>query len=273
MSSFAARAGAWPDCSPRTALRAAPPKGHAPWGGPAACSPRTALRAAPPKGHAPWGGPAARFVAIALALLFSVVGATPAQAFCGFFVGKADAGLFNDASQVILVRRDNRTVISMANDYRGELTDFALVVPVPTVLERGQIRIGDRKLFERIDSYSAPRLAEYFDPDPCRVARSDALRMQAPLPASAGVARETRRDQALGVTVEASYTVGEYDIVILSGKAYAIVVAIAAFLWHFALFKTNGLVWALFLCTPLVPLIDRLWPAEKFEWRQRAQIA
>ena len=49
--------------------------------------------------------------------------------------------------------------------------------------------------------------------------------------------------------------------------AYAIVVAIAAFLWHFALFRPNGLVWALFFCTPLVPLMDRLWPAEKFEWR------
>ena len=49
--------------------------------------------------------------------------------------------------------------------------------------------------------------------------------------------------------------------------AYAIVVAIAAFLWHFALFKPNGLVWALFVCTPLVPLMDRLWPAQKFEWR------
>ena len=97
-------------------------------------------------------------VAIALALLFSLT-AAPAAAFCGFYVGKADASLFNEASQVIMVRRDNRTVISMANDYKGALTEFALVVPVPTVLERGQIRIGDRKLFERIDSYSAPRLA------------------------------------------------------------------------------------------------------------------
>lgn len=49
---------------------------------------------------------------------------------------------------------------------------------------------------------------------------------------------------------------------------YAIVVALAAFLWHYALFKTNGLVWALFFCTPLVPIIDRLWPAEKFAWRR-----
>ena len=54
--------------------------------------------------------------------------------------------------------------------------------------------------------------------------------------------------------------------------AYAIIVALGAFLWHFALFKPNGLVWALFFCTPLVPLFDRLWPAEKFEWRQPPQL-
>lgn len=155
-------------------------------------------------------------VVIVLALFF-LGGATPAHAFCGFYVGKADASLFNDASQVIMVRRDNRTVISMANDYRGELTDFALVVPVPTVLERSQIRIGDRRIFERIDAYSAPRLAEYFDPDPCVAFKKDALNLQGALSAPASVARDKRREQALGVTVEASYTVGEYDIVILSG--------------------------------------------------------
>jgi len=156
-------------------------------------------------------------VVIALAFFFLIL-SSPAQAFCGFYVGKADAGLFNDASQVIMVRRDNRTIISMANNYQGALTDFALVVPVPTVLERGQIRIGDRKLFERIDSYSAPRLAEYFDADPCRISKKDeGANLQAPR-AAGTISKESRRDQALGVTVEASYTVGEYDIVILSGK-------------------------------------------------------
>jgi len=151
----------------------------------------------------------------ALALFFGLAGS--AAAFCGFYVGKADASLFNDASQVIMVRRDNRTVISMANDYRGPLTEFALVVPVPTVLERGQIHIGERKIFERIDAYSAPRLAEYFDADPCRVMKLDALNMQRAVPAAAPAEARKARDQALGVTVEASYTVGEYDIVILSG--------------------------------------------------------
>jgi Na+-transporting NADH:ubiquinone oxidoreductase subunit NqrB len=49
--------------------------------------------------------------------------------------------------------------------------------------------------------------------------------------------------------------------------AYACLVAAVAFTWQFALFRTNALLWALFLCSPLVPLIDRVWPAPKFEWR------
>jgi hypothetical protein len=138
-----------------------------------------------------------------------------AEAFCGFFVGKADSTLYNKASQVILARDGERTVISMLNDYRGEPSEFALVVPVPQVLERGQIHIGDRRIFEHIDAFTAPRLAEYFDPDPCaRNEVANKLAMSRPMPAAAPAQR--RKDKALGVTVEARYTVGEYDIVILS---------------------------------------------------------
>jgi hypothetical protein len=156
------------------------------------------------------------FVALAL-LLFIAFGSTPASAFCGFYVGKADAKLFNEASQVILVRDGNRTVISMRNDFQGDLSEFALVVPVPVVLQKSQIHIGDPKTFERIDAYSAPRLAEYFDPNPCEVDRqrlkAGAMNQSAP----ASMAREElKKDKALGVTVEASYTIGEYDIAILS---------------------------------------------------------
>lgn len=52
-----------------------------------------------------------------------------------------------------------------------------------------------------------------------------------------------------------------------AGRAlHALAVAIVAFLWQFALFKPNGLLWALFLCVPLVPLIDRWLPAPRFAW-------
>jgi hypothetical protein len=143
---------------------------------------------------------------------------TPAAfAFCGFYVGKADTTLFNKASQVILVRDGDRTVMTMVNDFKGDLREFAVVIPVPTVLQRGQIHVGDKALVDHIDAYSAPRLVEYFDGDPCR---SGALQNAAPLAAVGGMAREAaaKTARALGVAIEAQYSVGEYDIVILSAQ-------------------------------------------------------
>ena len=48
---------------------------------------------------------------------------------------------------------------------------------------------------------------------------------------------------------------------------YAVLVAIVAAYWQYALFRPNAFVWALFLCTPLVPLLDRRWHAQRFSWR------
>ena len=105
------------------------------------------------------------FLTLALAALAAAAGS--AQAFCGFYVGKADASLFNDASKVVMVRDGDRTTINMLNDYQGDLKEFAMVAPVPVVLRKEDVKTPHRALFERIDAYSAPRLAEYFDPDPC----------------------------------------------------------------------------------------------------------
>jgi hypothetical protein len=152
--------------------------------------------------------------------LFLVLGPTGlAQAFCGFYVSKADSKLFNEASQVVLVRDGDKTVITMASDYRGQSDEFAMVIPVPTFIERGQIHIADPAAIAHLDAYSAPRLVEYFDADPCAppVKYSLMARMSA-LPESKSV---RSRDKALGVTVEAAYTVGEYDILILAAKESA----------------------------------------------------
>lgn len=51
---------------------------------------------------------------------------------------------------------------------------------------------------------------------------------------------------------------------------YAALVAALAFGWQFVLFQPHGLVWALFIATPLVPLLDRLLPASKHAWRSGA---
>jgi hypothetical protein len=141
-----------------------------------------------------------------------------AHSFCGFYVAGGDSKLFNKASQVVLARSGDRTVMTMASDYQGALKEFALVVPVPAVLEKGQIHVAEPGLVEQLDAYSAPRLVEYFDPDPCMEAeRMMAKQSVARAPvANLGIAGGARDE--LGVRVEAKYTVGEYDIVILSAS-------------------------------------------------------
>jgi Na+-transporting NADH:ubiquinone oxidoreductase subunit NqrB len=47
---------------------------------------------------------------------------------------------------------------------------------------------------------------------------------------------------------------------------YAIAVAALAFVWQFVWFKPSALLWSLFLCAPLVPVFDRIWPGLKPEW-------
>ena len=97
-----------------------------------------------------------------------------ANAFCGFYVAGGDAKLFNEASKVVMVRDRDRTVITMANDFQGDVKEFAMVIPAPTAtMESG-------------------------------TSNTDVERR--------------RGADALGVKIEAEYTVGEYDIVILSAK-------------------------------------------------------
>ena len=140
-----------------------------------------------------------------------------ASAFCGFYVGKADTKLFNKASEVVMARHDNKTVITMANDFKGDVKEFAMVVPVPTVLEKDQIHVGDPAVLKHLADYSAPRLVEYFDPNPCQMLYPESRAMDM-MAKSAEAPARLEQKKALGVTVEAQYQVGEYDILILSAK-------------------------------------------------------
>jgi len=137
--------------------------------------------------------------------------------FCGFYVSKADTKLFNRASQVVLVRDGDRTVMTMANDFEGEPKEFAVVIPVPTFLKREQIHVGEQALVDHLDAYSAPRLVEYFDSNPCERLEYRMMDKLA-MPAAKSSVAEQQRANAQGVTIEAQYTVGEYDIVILSAQ-------------------------------------------------------
>ncbi len=156
------------------------------------------------------------FTVLLISFLSLICFVPNAIAFCGFYVAKADVTLYNKASQVVIARDGDRTILTMANDFQGDVKDFAMVVPVPTVLQQDQVRLGDAKIIQRLDAFSAPRLVEYFDSDPCQViypAAPSALSGSA----RGGVASESlRREQADGVTIESQFSVGEYDILILS---------------------------------------------------------
>jgi hypothetical protein len=155
----------------------------------------------------------------AAALVVAVLTARNAIAFCGFYVAKADTKIFNQASRVALVRDGDRTVMTMANDFKGDPKEFAVVIPVPTVLQREQIHVAETALLDHLDAYSAPRLVEYYDENPCmqRIAEEMAAPSGAPGGVMGGAAGDLRA-RRLGVKIEATYTVGEYDILILSAK-------------------------------------------------------
>ena len=150
--------------------------------------------------------------------LFLGIG-NPAFGFCGFYVAQADTDLFNQASKVVIARDGERTVLTMINDYQGEASEFAMVIPVPTFLTREQINVGDMAAVDHLDAYTAPRLVEYFDSDPCAIQeRMLRLSMADSVPAPKAKKVQRQRAEELGVTIEASYTVGEYDILILSAE-------------------------------------------------------
>lgn len=147
--------------------------------------------------------------------LLSLALLSQAAAFCGFFVAKADTKLFNRSNQVIIARDGNRSVFTMMNDYQGNVKDFARIVPIPVVPRREDIRIGDPNIVKKLDAYSAPRLVEYFDEDPCEPPRPMPTAVPSATVQMDSAPRRGRAD-ALGVKIEASYQVGEYDVLILS---------------------------------------------------------
>ncbi len=144
----------------------------------------------------------------------AVMAPSSAFAFCGTYVGGAGAELYADVGQVAIVRNDTRTTLTMRNDVHGSFADFAMVLPVPEVVEEDMVHVVDPAVFDRLDQYSEPRLVEYVCEDFYQYGDS-------------GVDFATAEDGGVadtgagGVEVEAQYVVGEYAIVVLSAEQSA----------------------------------------------------
>ena len=146
--------------------------------------------------------------------------AQAAHAFCGFYVAGGDQQMFNDATQVVLMRKGTRTVLAMQNNYKGPPEDFAMVIPVPVVLHEGDVKTLPKDVFEHVERdgrAAARRVLGAGSVQHGRRERDDGMAHDA------GARRCRRRSSGsaadgLRVTIEAQFAVGEYQIVILSAK-------------------------------------------------------
>lgn len=142
-------------------------------------------------------------------------------AFCGFYVGGAGQKMFNNATEVVLMRHGTTTVLAMENNYQGPPENFAMVVPVPVVVKEGQVKTLERDVFEKIDTLGAPRLVEYWEHDPCNANdydedRPGRMMVEEDAEAAADDGDSDKKDYH--VKIEAKFSVGEYNIVVLSAE-------------------------------------------------------
>lgn len=145
--------------------------------------------------------------------------ASEAAAFCGMYVSGASDKLYNDATQVVMMRDGTKTVLSMRNTYQGPPKDFAMVVPVPVVLQKENVKTLQDTLFQKVDTLAAPRLVEYWEQDPCPQPRRYFDRVPARPSKSVAMADEAAArpsPKVPAVKIEAQFKEGEYEIVILS---------------------------------------------------------
>jgi len=153
----------------------------------------------------------------ALTVGAGVMAPAEADAFCGFYVSGGESDLFNDATQVVLMREGTKTILSMQNNYQGPTKRFAMVVPVPEVLMEENVKTLPEELFAKIDQLSAPRLVEYWERDPCEPQYEyDDFAAGPPQAAGGGNNSVNENEGEPAVKVEAEFEVGEYEIVILS---------------------------------------------------------
>ncbi len=152
---------------------------------------------------------------VSILLLFVTDSTTTLKAFCGFYAARADVKLYNASSQVIIARNGTKTTVTMESDVQGDVKDFAMIIPVPEVLKKEAVRVLDATLFSTLDAYSTPRLSEYWDDGPCSTPRST-IEVALESTISVDMARDQQPVIKEKVRVMDSYSVGEYDIVILS---------------------------------------------------------
>ena len=101
------------------------------------------------------------------AAALAVAAASPAAAFPGFFIGKKPADRRAHSSQVVVMRKGDASVVTVAPDYEGPLDAFAVVLPVPADVTVENVATLKGEAIRRVEQISAPRFHEFWEQDPC----------------------------------------------------------------------------------------------------------
>ena len=158
-------------------------------------------------------------VGIAQALLLVALSA-PAFAFPSLYVAKEEAAPLTANTKIVIARDGDRTTITLSSDPVGGTGDFAMVLAIPSAPAREDIKVVDPAVLDHLEAYTAPRLIEMHDFYPCsplvHLGGFDFISERI----KHGRSGPPRR-RVQGVTAEAWYGAGDYDVSVLKGPQTA----------------------------------------------------
>lgn len=71
------------------------------------------------------------------------------------------------STDITLMQKDGKSVVSILPDYQGPLSNFAVILPVPKDVTPQQVSTLKREFVDRVARVSAPKFAEFWEMDPC----------------------------------------------------------------------------------------------------------
>lgn len=71
------------------------------------------------------------------------------------------------STDITLMQKDGKSVVSILPDYQGPLSSFAVIIPVSKDVSAEQVSTLKREFVDRVALVSAPKFAEFWEMDPC----------------------------------------------------------------------------------------------------------
>jgi hypothetical protein len=110
------------------------------------------------------------FTGLVALLIICISSSNSAYAVSAFFLSDISKKLTYENSVMVVSRDENRTVITLAPHYKYDGQALGILIPVPNLVSKTQIRFGSAELVEKIVDYTAPRIVPYQELDLCKSA-------------------------------------------------------------------------------------------------------